>query len=492
MTLPRAQVVWIGTPPLSEVETAFAARQLVLAAELDTRRAIVLAQHVARAVIVHTRTAGLDEILLELVGPARDAGALVVLVADHREKDHLAEIIRAQGIVAKRFASGRPALYVLDEPDAASRLADECWRYDAGPSLDAAPALGPGGVAEGLDASHRCLIERALHGMSRAELFALGEGLTDARVWRVEGYDLQDRKLAPLVAKLDTVDRIEQEIVNTQTFVAPFVSPRGYAPLVPERCIRGANHAVLVGSFLAGARPLDAHLATCDKPGPTITALFDGPLEPWRQNARVEQIHLASAFRDWGVIQRTRSNLDEAHRRAVALGMSVLEPAQALTILDGLPSVKVRIRITHGDLQARNIFVIDGPHVLLIDFYSTHHEATMSRDPATLDVTLAFDPKAPLDDAALTTLYRSPVLHAATEVFRDPWRSAIAQVRAQCARDRVTDWEYDVAITCYLLRMARLGVQYETLDDARIALAYRLASDLASSLHGRQPPASIL
>ena len=493
MTSARDQIVWIGASPPGEVIAAFASRQLTIMEEADVRRAIALAEHVARAVIVHTRAAErLDDLLLELVGPVRDAGALVLLVVDDREVEHLGDVIRAQDVVAKRFVSGKPTVYTLAEPDAAGRLADECWRHDAGPALDSAPQLVPEPLIEALDRSHRCLLERALHGMSRAELSSLGEGMTDAKVWRIQGYDLHGRRLAPLVAKLDDVNRIDQEILNMQTFVAPFVSPRGYAPLVPGRCIRGANQAVLVGSFLAGARPLDVHLAACDKSGTTITALFDGPLESWRQNARTERIHLASAYRDWGVIHRNLTNIEQAYRLAVTHGEKVLEPAQLLAILDELPPVSVRTRITHGDLQPRNIFVIDGPHVLLIDFYSTHHEATMSRDPATLDVTLAFDAKAGLDDAAVAALYQSPVMHAATEVFGDPWRAAIAQVRAQCARDGVTDWEYDVSVTCYLLRMARLGVKYRSLGEARIALAYRLASELAASLKGRRPPASIL
>lgn len=483
MTDLRDKVVWVGTAP-DEVRDELAARGLTAIDELDLARVVHLAQRAARAVVVHVdRVADLAGMLHALVAPCHDAGATVFLAADRRDPTQLLDINHAQATIGEELPSCMPRLFVLAEVDAARRLAEECRIHDPGPSLESAPALGPADVIDTLESSVRCLLERAFHRIARVELTEFKQGRSSARVFRADGIDDQGRKYVSMIAKVDTAARIEQEILNTKAFVTPYVESWWYATLVGDRCMYGARHGVLVGTFLAGARSLDDVIPTAASVPMLITSLFDGPLKSWRANARLDvPIKLSDAYRGWGVLEPDTGPLEEAYRLACEAGNTVLTPHEILGILDGLPPVLVRIRMTHGDLQPRNIFVRDNGHLFLIDFYGSRHEAAVSRDPATLDVTLAFEPKANLDDAALTALYRAPVLRAATGVFADPWRAAIGQVRAQAAVDDVTEREYDISITCYLLRMARLGVQFGELSEARIALAYSLASRLAESL----------
>lgn len=471
-----------------------AARGLAVLDETDLARVVALAQHGGRVVIVHTAGGGDLEVALKtVVGPCRDAGAAVLVATDTRDPAQLVAINRAQAAIEAELPSCKPALYVLAEQDAAVRLAEECRMHEPGPSLESAPSLRPAEVVDSLDAGMRCLLERAFHGMAHVELTEFKGGRSSARVFRIDGSDEQGRKHVVMIAKIDTAERIQQEVLNTESFVKPYMESWWYAPLDRERCMYGSRHAVLVGTFLAGARSLDDVLPVAGSVPTLIAALFDGPLRAWRSNARVDvPIKLGEAFRGWGVIERDPAALAEACRRTRVAGYQVLSPDEILAILDGLPPVKVKIRMSHGDLQPRNIFVLDNRHVFLIDFYGSRHEAAASRDPATLDVTLAFEPKANLDGKALAALYQPRVLRAATGVFADPWRAAIAQVRAQAAADGVTEWEYDIAIICYLLRMARLGVQFGDLTDARISLAYSLASSLATSLRAASPPTSLL
>jgi hypothetical protein len=145
--------------------------------------------------------------------------------------------------------------------------------------------------------------------------------------------------------------------------------------------------------------------------------------------------------------------------------------------------------MAHGDLQARHIFVRDhGLAPVLIDFYLTEYESVLSRDPATLDVTLAFDAEAHLDDAEIAALYHPGQLFEARH-HHDGFRAAITQTRSLCARDGVTEWEYAVSCACYLLRSARLGVEHGTISVNSIAVAYATASDLVAWLEITPMPA---
>jgi hypothetical protein len=479
MSTARNAVVWVG--PEVPADLLRECRQRNLSIRSSDKLALDNVGHDVRALLV---AVGIDQNAELLQGPLvngiaslRDAGVMVGLVTPRRTRENLDAINDVQARLGQGLADGAPPLLVLEEEGGAGMIAERCARHVAGPSLENVPVI----LAKDLDPRHERLLQRAFSGLAQARLTPLHDGLSPAKVWRVEGQDSQGRSRVPMVAKLDELARIQREIANIKEHVDEFVAPESYARLIDERCIQGATHGVLVGCFVAGARPLRDFLRSTDRRSATtmITSLFDGPLGGWRGNARRDvPVVLGRAYREWRVIQ-SEPMLEVACAAAKARRKThVRAVGDLLGVLDALPPTRVQVCMSHGDLQARNVFVRDhGSAPVLIDFYLTEYESTMSRDPATLDVTLSFDRDGEMDDGAIAELYEPGRLFQSRH-YNDGFRAAIEQARALCARDRVTEWEYAVSCACYLLRMARLGVEHDTIPLGRIALAYSLADSL--------------
>lgn len=477
----RTTVVWIGRAAPPELSRECERRGLIV------RSNATLPDEVGsdlRALLVDIDDRDALRALGSQIRALRDAGILVALVS--RNRNELVNDVQAH--LGEGLSAGPPPVFVLGDEGGMESIAERCLSHEVGPSEAAPPRVV---VQPELDLRDRRLVQRAFGGMTQVKLTPLHEGFSTAKVWRAEAIDIRGRTRVPMVVKLDELTRIRREISNIRTHVAEFVPSQSYAQLVDERCVEGAMSGLLVGHFVAGARSLRDLLRTTDRHNATtvINSLFDGPLGGWRNNAREDlPLALGRAYRTWRVLQEGDA-LDGACALARARRYAtVRSAAELVAVLDRLPPVRVRVCMAHGDLQARNIFVRDsGSAPVMIDFFLTEYESALSRDPATLDVTLAFDSEARLDIAAIAALYRPGHL-LDVGPHHDGFRAAIEQIRALCVRDRVTEWEYAVSCACYLLRLARLGVEYETISLQLVAAAYAHASELVGWLETAPVP----
>lgn len=481
----RTTVVWIGSAAPAELARECEQRGLIVRSEATMPDEV---GSDLRALLVDIDDRDALRALGSHIRGLRDGGILVGLVS--RNRTELVNDVQAQ--LGEGLSAGPPPVFVLGDEGGMESIAERCLRHEAGPSAGVLPTVI---VQPELDLPDRQLVQRAFGGMTRVKLTPLHDGFSAAKVWRAETVDIRGRTRVPMVVKLDELTRIRREISNIRTHVAEFVPSQSYAQLVDERCVEGARCGLLVGHFVAGARSLRDLLRTTDRHNATtvITSLFDGPLGGWRNNAREDlPVALGRAYRTWRVLQEGDA-LDGACALARARRYTtVRNAAELVAVLDRLRPVRVRVCMAHGDLQARNIFVRDsGSAPVMIDFFLTEYESTLSRDPATLDVTLAFDSEARLDIADIAALYRPGHLLDVGQ-HHDGFRAAIEQIRALCVRDRVTEWEYAVSCACYLLRLARLGVEYETISLQLVAAAYAHASELIGWLETAPIPEVLL
>jgi hypothetical protein len=166
-----------------------------------------------------------------------------------------------------------------------------------------------------------------------------------------------------------------------------------------------------------------------------------------------------------------------------------------LAALHALPKTPVSVCQAHGDLHTRNIFVRrNSLDVLLIDFAGAHSIGPSSRDPATLDVMLAFDvpdrnnkfPTTP----NLRVLYTPPLLPP-SRLRSDAGRldsriEAIRRVRMHVSGEGMSTQEYEITVACCLLRFARLtdpaGTSATKTINRLKGLAYELAIGLIPGL----------
>ncbi len=481
----KTKIVWIGSGAPPQLVRECEQRGLFVRSEATVPHE---ADSDLRAVLVDIDDRDALRALTSRIRGLRDGGILVGLVS--RNRAELVNDLQAQ--LGEGLSAGPPPVFVIADEGAMQSIAERCLRHEVGPSAGPVPTVI---VQPELDLRDRQLVQRAFGGMTQVKLTPLHDGFSTAKVWRAEAVDVRGRTRVPMVVKLDELPRIRREIANIRTHVAEFVPSQSYAQLVDERCVEGARSGLLVGHFVAGARSLRDLLRTTDRHNATtvITSLFDGPLGGWRNNAREDlPLALGRAYRTWRVLQEGDA-LDGACALARARGYaSVGTASELIAALERLPPARVRVCMAHGDLQARNIFVRDsGSAPVMIDFYLTEYESALSRDPATLDVTLAFDSEARLDTTDIAALYRPGHLLGGGH-HHDGFRAAIEQVRALCVRDRVTEWEYALSCACYLLRLARLGVEHETIPLRLVAVAYALASELVGWLETAPIPEVLL
>jgi hypothetical protein len=309
---------------------------------------------------------------------------------------------------------------------------------------------------------HRLLLSRSFHDFEEPQSVRLTklEG-GSAAVYSAEVIE-PGRRYEPFIVKLADRRKIEREIANYRYYVELHVAFPHRPPIVHERCVAGLTTSTLVSWFASKSTRLDKRLQTTSTPAALIHNLFEGPLSTWRKMTRQDEGCIGQFYRDSGrLFNPNDDRLRYAYKKAQLLDAAVRSPQEVHKSLLNAPLRRLDLCYAHGDLHTRNVFVREpGNEVILIDFFATSGETIHSRDPATLDVAIAFLAFEPgnrakrLADDVLRQLYEKNSLSVVADTDSDPRVSSIMAIRKE-ARDRCTDAsQYDTSLGIFLFDAA--------------------------------------
>jgi len=466
--------VFVETSLPQAVSDELVARDLlalpVSSALADMRKAIDDPE--CRALLIHVdnpttdanQTARLAAILDDLARPALDNGVLVTLVVQGSAADQVSAIqavyqrFKLPGIVDTfRY---RPNI-IAWVPNVVGPLAQACARHEPGPAWRPLTVVMAGDRP--IEQSNRRLLERAFSDCDRLEVRLLQE--RSARVGRVSVYRVQPGRAdrpdpVPFIVKIGHPEVIDAEEGATAWACGDHTPYPYFPPLTPERNVSSRDRRALVSQFVDRAILFDDYIRS-HSPAVAVASLFDGPLRCWRSNSRSEQVRIGQYVLENGLVRPWLSAYQNVYRRAHRVHGGVRKPRLLISALRNLPAIAVNICGAHGDLHVKNLFVRENSvDIVLIDF-NRAGEAPASRDPAELEVSLAFSPVAPgeaaIDAATLQALYSGSLLKR-TDLARQghPRVLAIEQVRRQVA-GAVTEAEYSAMVGAHCLYFARKG-----------------------------------
>lgn len=472
---PRPRVYLSDTLP-AEISMELTARSLLplpqsttlanLQAAIDDPACRALLVHIQNPTTNLTAAALLDTVLDQLAGPALDNGVLTTLVVEGVAADQAA-VIRA---VYARFSGLKGSVdtfryrpnIIAWTVGGGGPIAQTCAAHP--PSLpwrDVPVEIGPAGAS--VPAEDQRLLQRAFSDCDGLQVRLLQS--RTARIGKVNIYRVQPRQTGlpepiPFIVKIGHPEVIDSEEGNTNLACGDHTPYPYFPPLAPERFVSGRDRRALVSHFIDRAILFERYIQS-HSPGMAVASLFDGPLRCWRSHGRTETIEIGRYALKKGIVWRGAERYRRAHRAADRRQPGVRTPGQLIADLEAGPSLDVYICGSHGDLHLKNLFVRENSvEIVLIDF-NRAGEAPASRDPAELEVSLAFSPPEdgaePLNPALLQALYTGPLL-----VRRDlarqshPRALAIEQVRRQAAGS-VTEAEYQVMVAVHCLYYARKG-----------------------------------
>jgi len=444
----------------------------------------------ARAVLVSFNPAKRDELAKTLAAFGNqilDCGAFLGVIlpdVNNEEADRAAVSSITSGINKriKTLAGWDP-----------HEIAHECSTHR--PTRAPNPSLIPPPEDVALSSSFKTLLQRAFSEFTRIQLEALYGGKSKVSgVYRVNAYDEHDQCVAPFVVKVGPRSKIAQEIYGLEDLVLDRVPFQFRPPLARDRCVDGANDRLLISMFVDRALRFDEYLDFCP-PVLAISSLFEGPLRTWRRQQDLIQtdrpIGLAEEYLRYEVIPSigNADRLLAPYSLASSVQSKIWRPKDLLTYLYEFPRVQVAQCYCHGDLHTRNIFVRHNSlDVVLIDFAHANYQSPAARDPAKLDVAIAFDvwddQKAGhkyLSRETLARLYSPPLLPPTRIPVTNSRVDAIRQVRLEAVID-CSATEYDVTVACYLLSFASLepnvNCENKAQFDSMQGIAYALANNI--------------
>jgi len=373
-------------------------------------------------------------------------------------------------------------------------IVDECLTHQStrapNPSLHICPLKDSDRTP-----SFETLLQRAFSEFAGIRVDSLHGGKSKASgVYRVYAYNENEQCVAPFVVKTGPRSKIAPEIYGLEDLVLDHVPFQFRPPLARDRCVDGADDRLLVSMFVDRAMRFDQYL-DFGPPVLAISSLFDGPLRTWRQQQDLIQtdkpIGLAEEYERYEVLPSIEESdcLLAPYSFASNTESEFQRPKELLTTLYGFPRIRVAQCYCHGDLHTRNIFIRHNSlDVVLIDFAHATYQSPAARDPAKLDVAIAFDvwddQKANqqyLSRETLARLYRPPLLPPGRISVTHSRVDAIRQVRLEAVID-CCPAEYDVTVACYLLSFASIEptacAENRAQFDSMRGIAYALANNI--------------
>lgn len=472
---PRLRVYLSDTLP-AEVSAELTARSLLplprsptlanLQAAIDDPACRALLVHIQNPTTTPAAAALLDTVLDQLAGPALDNGVLTTLVVEGVAADQAAVI----SAVYARFSGLKGSVdtfryrpnIIAWTVGGAGALAQTCVAHPPGlPWRDVLVEVARAGAS--VSAEDQRLLQRAFSDCDGLRVDLLQS--RTARIGKVNVYRVQPRRAGrpepiPFIVKIGHPEVIDSEEGNTNLACGDHTPYPYFPPLAPDRFVSGRDRRALVSHFIDRAILFERYIQS-HSPAMAVASLFDGPLRCWRSHGRPETVEVGRHALKSGIVRSQAFWYRNAHRAAERRHAGVRAPRQLITDLRAHPPLQVYMCGSHGDLHLKNLFVRENSvDIVLIDFNHAG-EAPASRDPAELEVSLAFSPPEDgtesLDPALLQTLYTGPLL-GRRDLARQshPRVLAIEQVRRQAAGS-VTEAEYQVMVAAHCLYYARKG-----------------------------------
>lgn len=356
----------------------------------------------------------------------------------------------------------RPTLLYW-QSGAHSETAQRCVKHDPGHPLSnsaAAPTLDGRSVPD----EDWILIRRAFSDYEMVDVRRLSSrktGVGEIAVYRVQPGKNGLHDPIVFIVKIAPPEQIDREFGALEDLCGDKTPFPYFPPVARERCVSGRSRAALVSHFVDRAVQFERFIGS-HSPALAVASLFDGPLRCWHAHALPGKFRLGAYMMDTGVVRRTPKAYNDAFTAAQLLVHSVSDPASLLRRLEASPEQEVLACASHGDLHLKNLRVRDNTaEVVLIDFARANAGAPISRDPAELEVSLAFDrPGKDEDDVdgELREQFYKPPLLARRVVGRNahPRLLAIEQIRRQIS-NLVSEAEYSVMVAAHCLYYARRG-----------------------------------
>jgi len=403
--------------------------------------------------------------LLRLLPTLLDRGTELIVLTERREDIAPAVYVKDDLIKPQDRDLVQVGSYAMYE------LAQACSEMPSERLINHNLTISSPAAMPELRESEKALLKRAFNDFHRIDVTDLIDtGSTTRRVFRVDAFTQDGSQPEPFTAKIGLRKEIRVEIGNNADFCLESIPFPNLPPIIERRCVSGANRSAMISQFIYRATRLDRFIQAASA-GLVIASLFDGPLRNWRSRLNPGEILLATELQ--AVLPQPASKrLGQAYEAAASIDRNVLKPSDLFSLIHSLKSTKVPACHSHGDLHVKNIFVRENAtDVILIDV-ARSSQAVVTRDPATLEVSIAFDCPTSLPGALLRDLYKPGILCRQLMGYRDGQIRAIEQIRIQ-ARASCNPDAYDLTAAFFLLRMAR---KYKNAD------AYLCAAELLSSV----------
>lgn len=458
MSMPqRNRIVWLDRQAPKEIEALAQEWAFELADSSEFRSKTGLGGLLA----VFIPTAVLTSIAPSDLLNASNHGVLCIVVTKGSGESASFEAAAADGELRdKERRFGCDLSFVRVMPAEPSTLLRECLRHEGGSSPNIELKIVNG---DNLDADATSLIQRVFASFHEVTLRRLDGGRSGSGdVWQVDASKADGRCAEPFIIKIGDREALMQERDQYDNCVRHYVPFPCRPSLMKGGTLRSARKAILSSMFVTRAQRFDDYVRSVHCPELAITALFVSAMRTWRATRQKGRGALGVVYADdegpTRVLPRDPHRLYAAYRLAQA--ESVLDPCDLFKLLRDIPPTDYHDCWGHGDLNARNAFVRSGgADVVLIDF---SHVSFMpaSRDPARLEVCLAFDIAAHnrefIDDCTLRELYRQPIIPCEpTRGQSDGRLAAIRQIRCHVAGEGISRSEYEVSVAVHLLRYAR-------------------------------------
>ena len=505
-------VAWLGRPHALVIE---ALRLRGISVQMQRKRGVAMKSRIHTAIFHYE---GDQPSLSKFLSAAKthlDRGIHVSIVASRADFANASLAVSSFAksyIVSQNFASYETnpisadigtqiRVYNLDKPASASELgldvptevANTCALYAIERPINPKLRIR---ANTSIDATFEALLKRAFNDFQVIELDDLPGGRSRiGGVWKIVGINSKGIRCEPFVVKFGSKTQLSAEIESNRAYVEDLIPFQNHPAIAYDRCADGMGERLLVSHFVDGATRLDDFLVRVS-PTLGITALFDRALRTWRSpvNQKTERVRIAERFRDFWAIPALADHVDlqPAYQLTRKQRLTALKPETLLQKLYKARKVECRLAHAHGDLHARNIFVRDNSaEVVLIDFATWQQLSPLSRDPATLDVALAFDvwdegkdqkDVAPLSVSKIEQMYSPPLLCPPRRPYEGHRDQAITRLRIEATSD-CSEEEYRHSIICCLLRFARFKPKGSVVHMERVnklrAVAYHHASRLA-------------
>jgi Phosphotransferase enzyme family len=368
-------------------------------------------------------------------------------------------------------------------------------RYNPGPGAAKNLEIHTSPADEDLTEETELLIRRAFSDAVELHLDPLAPGRSGAHVYQAEARLRKSEagpRPMPFFVKIGDRDTIAAERRNYDLYATIHVPYHLRPNLIPERCVIGTEHALIVGNFVDNSRSL-WEVARSGAGAAAIHSLFEETLKGWRLQGYERDPAVGRVGVELDPVLTRGQPLQSIVERAAEFG-AVLDPQELRANLLNLGEAQYVVGPCHGDLHGENVRV-RGNDAILLDLARVHN-GPICTDIAHLEVWLSCEQMTadpdPLDfetwgsvmelQVRLSAFSRPPKPGSYPRPAR--WlEDCVRQTRMLASSICMSNHEYAIAIVIHLAARARhLHVDEGDEGVRRRAYCYFLASRLVDEL----------